>query len=406
VATNVLTDRACRAHACPSHQKLLKLFDGHGLYLLVNPSGTKLWRMAYRLGGKPQTATFGPYPEVTLAEARKKRDEWRMLLRQGVNPKVAPAPAPEAPKIALREAMTAYWDARTNISDGYRQNAIRAFEMHLSRILDLPIAQIDRATLMEELRVMDEKQLFVYVRRTRMWAALVFDWAIEHQDRTGVTVNSAKLIKPEKAFGSAPVKPHAALALAEVPQFMQRLAAEDQAMQSVLACRLIALTWVRTQEARLMQWSEIEQDGTLWRIPAGKMKRRTEHLVPLSRQAQAIIETMRARSRGSNYVFPSDAARRLDRPMSENAVLYLIGRMGYEGRMTGHGWRSIASTWANECGRYGSDAIERQLAHTPNDKVRAAYNRAAYLNERTRMLQDWADWLDPSASTRDGEGTA
>jgi integrase len=190
---------------------------------------------------------------------------------------------------------------------------------------------------------------------------------------------------------------HPALGLAELPDFMRRLAAEGQAMQSVLACRLMALTWVRTQELRFMEWGELEQGGKLWRIPEGKMKRRFEHLVPLSRQAREIIATMKARAGQSKYVFPCDAGRRQDRPMSENAVLYLIGRMGYEGRMTGHGWRSIASTWANESGRYQGDAIERQLAHTPDNKVRAAYNRAAYLGERTRMLQDWADWLDQIA---------
>jgi integrase len=162
----------------------------------------------------------------------------------------------------------------------------------------------------------------------------------------------------------------------------------------VLACRLMALTWVRTQELRFMEWSEFEQEGTLWRIPQGKMKRRFEHLVPLSTQAQAVIATMKARWAGSKYVFPCDAGRRKDRPMSENAVLYLIGRIGYEHRMTGHGWRSVASTWANESGRYHNDAIERQLAHTPDNKVRAIYNRAAYLPERRKMMQDWADWLD------------
>jgi integrase len=408
VPTNVLTDKACRALVCPANQQTLKAFDGHGLHLLVKPSKAKAWHMAYRLAGKPQTASFGPYPEVSLAEARFKRDALRKLLREGINPKAKSAPPePEKPKMTLREGMQAYWDGRASVSAGYKQNAIRAFEMHLTGILDVGMAEIDRAALMGELRKMDAAKRFVYVRRVRMWASLVFDWALEHPEQTGVTANPAAAINPEKAFGKAPVKSHPALGLAELPDFMRRLAAEDQAMQSVLACRLMALTWVRTQELRFMEWGELEQGGKLWRIPEGKMKRRFEHLVPLSRQAQAIIQTMRARSRGSSYVFPCDAGRRKDRPMSENAVLYLIGRMGYEGRMTGHGWRSIASTWANESGRYGGDAIERQLAHTPDNKVRAAYNRAAYLGERTRMMQDWGDWLDQvggiSATRNDAE---
>ena len=161
-------------------------------------------------------------------------------------------------------------------------------------------------------------------------------------------------------------------------------------MQSVLACKLLALTWVRTSELRMMEWAEIEADA--WIIPAGKMKRRREHVVPLSRQALALLDEMRNRAApGARFIFP--APRRADRPLSENAVLYLIARMGYHGRMTGHGWRSVASTWANDRG-YSADAIERQLAHVPGNRVRAVYNRAEYLPLRREMLQAWADWLD------------
>lgn len=399
--TNRLTDRACRG--VTPKARPFKLFDGHGLYLLVKPGGAKLWQVAYRLNGRAQTASFGPYPEVTLAQARTKREALRTMLRDGFNPKEAcasgrPPVAPARPAMTLRQAMQAYWDARGDVSAGYRQNATRAFEMHLTALLDEPLAAIDRSALMAELRKMDAARLFVYVRRVRMWAGQVFDWALEHHEQTGVTINPAAMINPDKAFGRAPVRSHPALALADMPDFMQRLAVENPAMQSVLACRLLALTWVRTQELRFMEWSELEHDGTLWRIPEGKMKRRFEHLVPLSKQARTILANMKERSGASNYVFPSDAGRRPDRPMSENAVLYLLGRIGYEGRMTGHGWRSVASTWANESGRYNRDAIERQLAHTDSDKVRAAYNRASYLAERTQMMQDWADWLDAVGS--------
>lgn len=139
-----------------------------------------------------------------------------------------------------------------------------------------------------------------------------------------------------------------------------------------------------------MEWSEIDEKESLWLIPAGKMKRSKDHLVPLSRQAIEILRAMKARSRGSKYVFPSD--RSISRPMSENSVLYLLHRIGYKGRMTGHGFRSIGSTWANERG-YNVDAIERQLSHVPENKVRSAYNRAAYLEQRREMLQAFSDWL-------------
>src|SRR5690606_28782828 len=200
--------------------------------------------------------------------------------------------------------------------------------------------------------------------------------------------NPAMLINPKKAFGRATVEHFAALELRDLPDFLARLNMEGS-LQSVLACRMLGLTWTRTTELRMMRWDEIE--GKVWRVPAGRMKRRKYHLVPLSRQALDILDVMRARSRGSEYVFPSD--RRVDRPMSENSILYLLHRIGYKGRMTGHGWRAVASTWANENG-YSKDAIERQLAHSPEDKIRAVYNRAEYMPEREAMLQAWADWLD------------
>lgn len=380
--TNTLTDQQCRT-AKPG-PKPRKLFDGHGLHLVVTPAGAKLWRMAYRLHGKPQTATFGAYPLVSLADARGQRDKLRKTLQEGANPKLATKRG-----MAFSAAAEAYWAGRKDVSEGYRGNALRGLQMHLAKSWAKPIAGIGRADLLAELMVMDAAALFVYVRRVRMWAGQVFEWAIEQGH---CSENPAASIDPEKAFGRAKVKSHAALGLAEVPGLLQRLALERE-LQSVLACRLMALTWVRTQELRMMRWGEIE--GDLWRIPEERMKH-MEHLVPLSRQALQILAKMKARSRGSDYVFPSD--RRLDRPMSENSVLYLLHRLGYKGEMTGHGWRSVASTWANEGGGFNPDAIERQLAHVPDDKVRAVYNRAAYLVERRTMLQAWADWLDQAVA--------
>ncbi|MDR3351920.1 MAG: site-specific integrase [Zoogloeaceae bacterium] len=214
-------------------------------------------------------------------------------------------------------------------------------------------------------------------------------WAMENGY---ASANPAAAIRPEKAFGRAQVQNFAALPLSEIPAFLERLSLEKD-LNSVLACRMLALTWVRTGELRMMEWPEI--DGEMWIIPAGKMKRRREHVVPLSRQALSILDEMRNRSEtGARFVFP--APHRADRPMSENAILYLIARMGYRGRMTGHGWRSVASTWANDRG-YSPDAIERQLAHVPGNRIRAAYNRAEYLPARREMLQTWADWLDAQA---------
>lgn len=377
--TNALNESKIKA-AKPK-EKPYKLFDGHGLYLFVTPAGSKSWRMTYRVGGKAQTQTFGAYPLIGLADARAKRDALRLAMINGDPLK----PVKKKESLTLKEACERYWNGRKDVSPSYRMNAENALRQHIEpKLGGRPIGELTRSDVLEALMVMDAAGLHDYVRKTRMWLGQVFDWAVEQEM---ATVNPCSLIDPRKAFSKSPVESFAALEVTEVHEFMERLSLEG-VIQSAQACRLLALTWVRTQELRMMEWTEI--DGDLWRIPAGKMKRRRDHLVPLSDQAIAIIENMRQRSKGSPYVFPND--RRLDRPMSENAVLYLIGRMGYGGRMTGHGWRSVASTWANEAG-HNKDAIERQLAHAPDDKVRATYNRAEYLPERKAMLQAWADWL-------------
>ena len=388
--TNTLTDHQCRT-AKPG-EKARKLFDGHGLYLFISPKGAKVWRWAYRNEhGKQQTKSFGGYPLLSLADARKRCEDARKGLLNGVSPKARKIKA----KTTFWEDCEAYWSGRKDVSDDYRANALRAIEMHLKPNLgNLPIGSINKAMLLDELNRMDAAGLHVYVRKVRMWVSQVFDWAVEQGT---AEINPAELINPQKAFGRRKVKNHAALGLNEVHQFMHRLSFEED-LNSVLACQFMAYTWVRTNELRKMRWSEI--DGDTWLIPEGRMKMEKDHLVPLSRQALEILDKMRARSRGSEYVFAAD--HRLDRTISENTVLALIARMGYKGAMTGHGWRSIASTWANEEG-FDKDAIERQLAHSPEDKVRAAYNRAEYMKVRRPMMQAWADWLDkPDPSVSQG----
>lgn len=352
------------------------------MYLFVSPKGAKVWRLAYRVNGKAQTATIGPYPLIGLAEARKKRDEIKSKLLAG-----EPLAKRAKRSLTLSEACGEYWGGRDDLSASYLANAKRALEMHIEPKLGaVPVADLTREQVLDALKVMDAAKLYEYVRKTRMWLSQVLDWAVENGH---AEANVAATIKADKAFGKAPVEHFAAVSLPEVPALMERIALEGE-IQSVLACRLLALTWTRTVELRMMEWSEIH--GDQWVIPAGKMKRRREHVVPLTAQAMEIIENMRARSRGSPYVFPGD--HRIERPMSENAILYLLHRCGYKGRMTGHGFRSVASTWANDAG-HNPDAIERQLAHVPADMTRAAYNRAAYLPQRRAMLQAWADWLMP-----------
>lgn len=381
--TNSLSDSKCKA--AKPQEKPYKLFDGHGLFLHVTPAGGKTWRMAYRVDGKPQTATFGPYPLVTLAKAREDRDALRLRLQKGEPAKEAKAST--AKRILLRDASEQYWAGRQDMDPKSLLNAQNALERYImpklgGKFLD----EIDNGQVLEALKVLDAAGKFSYVRKLRGWLSAVFDWGIGNEY---AKINPCELINPRKAFGRRKTVGFAALELTEIEDFMKRLELEGL-LQSVMACKLLGLTGVRTKELRMMRWDEI--DGALWRIPAERMKKDLDLLVPLSRQSLVIVEHMRARATGSEYVFPND--RTNTRPMSENTVLYLIGRIGYAGIMTGHGWRKVMSTWLNEHG-FDKDAIERQLAHVPSDKVRGIYNRAEFMPERRRMMQEWADWLIP-----------
>lgn len=379
---NNLNDAKCKS-AKPA-EKARKLFDGGGLYLFVSPAGSKTWRLAYRYEGKPKTIAFGPYPEISLAEARARRDSAKAILRDGRNPMAEKRPS-AFKQLTLTVANSTYWSTRRDLSEKYRAMAERSIELHLGpRLGERPMRSVDRQMLLDALNVVDAQGRPKLVRRLRMWAEHLFDWAGEQ----GLAVeNPAAQINPKKAFSRGKGGHYAALEQREVPDFMARLDLEGE-LNSVLACILLALTWTRTNELRRMKWEQIEEG--FWRLPGVAMKKGEYHLVPLSRQALAIIEKMRLRHRGGPFVFPHEAY--LDKPMSGNTILSLIYRMGYKGRMTGHGWRTVGSTWANELG-YNRDAIERQLAHEPEDKTRAAYNRAMYLPERVKMMQDWGDWL-------------
>lgn len=382
--TNVLNDAKCKA-AKPK-DKGYKLFDGYGMFLFISPAGGKHWRMTYRVEGKAQTASLGPYPLLSLVEARAKRDDLRRSLLNGE----ALKPTKKAHSISVEKACEEYWQGRQDVSADYRMNATNALARYIiPQVGKRLIGDLTREDVLDALLVVNAAGKLDYVRKIRMWFGQVFDWAIENRY---ATINPCALIDPKKAFSRKKVVSFAALELTQIAGFMERLDLEG-VIQSAVACRLLALTGVRTTELRKMTWSEI--DGDLWRIGAERMKKDNDHLVPLSRQALALIDNMRKRSTGSEYVFPN--ARRLDRPMSENAVLYLMGRMGYGAVMTGHGWRSVLSTWANEAG-FNPDAIERQLAHVPGDKTRGIYNRAEYLPIRREMLQAWADWLMPAVS--------
>jgi integrase len=379
--TNKLTNHVC--NSAKPKAKGYKLTDGGGLYLFITPTGAKSWRMSYRINQVAKTVTFGLYPLITLAEARIKRDGAKRLLIDSIDPGLKKKG--DKPAISLAVAFNEYWSGRKDVSPNYRHDCFRAFANHVEPTLgEVPINKIDRPQLLACLLKIDRSGHPVAAIKMRTYLMQVWEWAIElgHCQE-----NVPQSIKPAKAFSKEKIVHFRAIDLPEVPAFWARLNME-QHRPSGVACKMLAYTWTRTKELRMMRWSEI--DGNVWRIPASVMKKDRDHIVPLPRQALELLKKIKPFARG-DLVFAG--ARDINKSISENTILFLIYEMDYRGRMTGHGFRTLASTWANDHG-YNRDAIERQLSHAPDDKVRSAYNRSEYMKEREKMLQDWADWLD------------
>jgi len=376
-----LTDAKCKS-AKPT-QSIWKLFDGGGLYLAVTPSGGKLWRIAYRVDGKPQTASLGGLEIVSLKEARQLLNEFKINLRKGIVFKAVQAPIVKT--VSFNEVWDKYWATRLDLSTPYFNSIQKVMKNHISpEIGDNSIQTIDRKMILDMLMKLDQKGYAAQVRNTKLYCNQVFEYAVI-QDL--ISINPCVLIKSDRVFVKKTTVGNAALDLKEVHIFMEKLDGQGATTAAQLT-RFLSLTALRTQEARLLKFSHIE--GSIAVIPAGNMKKRREHIVLLSTQALAIIKHMKARQKGNEYVFPHP--RQLDSPLGPGIVLQLIDRIGYKGKMTGHGFRSLFSTWANDR-EYNADVIEMQLAHISGNVVRSAYNRAKYLPQRTKLLQDWADWL-------------
>jgi integrase len=394
-----LTDTRVR-NAKPQ-AKAYKLSDGGGMYLLVTPDGARYWRLDYRFAGKRRTLALGVYPIMTLSAARTGRDEARRLLTQDIDPNAAKKARKRATKVACENTFEAI--AREWIANQRHRLAARYCALLLARLeVDVfphigsrPIAEIDAPELLDVLRRVEKRGVIETARRLRQICGQVFRYAIASSRAKHDP--SADLRGALKSPGRP--RGHKAMPLDEVPTFLKALETYDGDQRTRLALRLMVLTFARTTELRAARWSEIENiggNGPLWRIPAERMKMKREHIVPLAPQAVAVLRELRELpgSGASPFLFPSPSR---DRHMSNNTMLYALYRMGYHSRATVHGFRSMASTALNEMG-FRPDVIERQLAHQEQNAVRAAYNRAEYLNERRAMMKRWADHLDTIAA--------
>jgi len=387
-----LTDTAVRK--AKPETKPYKLGDGHGLFVLIHPNGGKYWRLAYRFADKHKQLALGIYPDVTLAEARVRRDDARKLLAAGTDPGAAKQAKKKQARIAaansfeliareLHKLKTPLWSA------GHAADWIKTLEREIfPRFGDYPIAEIDAPMVLDAMRAIEGRGAHEIAARALQRVRATCAYAIA----TGrARSNPAAEIKGAMA-PQPKVKHFAALSEKELPEFLRAVAAYPAYALTKAATRLLMLTFVRTGEVRGAQWCEFDLDAALWTIPAERMKSREPHTVPLSRQALAALAELQPLTGHGEHLFPG--RNRQGTIMSENTVLKVIERLGYKGRMTGHGFRSIASTYLNGVGTIRPDVIEAQLAHADGNATRAAYNRAAYMDYRKAMMQFWADTLD------------
>lgn len=379
-------------NAKPSN-KAVRLFDGGGLYLEVAPSGGKWWRLKYRYGGKEKRLSLGVYPDVPLKQARISRDNARALLAAGTDPGVQRKAERQSKAQAgsnTFEALAREWMATrgNEWSPSYAKKTECCLKRHAFRgIGSKPITEVTAPDLLALLRIIESKGTVDMAHRIQQHCGAVFRFAI-------ATGRADYDPVPSLIGALSTVKQVHFAALIEPSEFAELLRAIDSYrgdLTTKSAMQLLALAFQRTKEVRFAEWAHFDIDAALWRIPADVMKMREAHIVPLSKQAIYVLETLKPLTGSGRFLFPSATSR--ERPISENTVLYALARMGYKGRMTGHGFRSVASTLLNEQG-FRPDIIERQLAHSEKNAVRAAYNRAEYLPERKIMMQKWADYLD------------
>jgi integrase len=384
-----LTDAAVRA--AKPREKAYKMADGQGMYLHVAPNGAKYWRLKYRVDGKERVHAIGVYPTVSLLAARKERDAIKDQIRAGLDP------SHEKRRVKIEagvrrtnsfEAIAREWhEAKCQTwKQSYADGVIALLEKELFPVLGArPIAEITPPELLAVLRKIEARGALEMSKKSMQLAGQVFRFGVAtgrcERDPTPDLKGALKTRK---------VKHMARISEAELPELMRKIAAYDGDIQTRLALQFMALTFVRTGEMRFAEWTEIDEAKAEWRIPAARMKMPSAHIVPLSTQALEVIRQLRELNGRWKWVFPSQS--NTQKPISENTVLFALYRMGYHSRMTGHGFRGLASTILNENG-FEPDWIERQLAHSERNDVRAAYNHAQYLPERRRMMQWWGDYL-------------
>jgi len=384
--------------------KAYKLADGGGMYLEVTPAGSKLWRMKFRqANGSESRLAFGTYPEVSLLEAREKRTEARKQIAQGIDPG-------QARRKAKEDLATANANTFERIAREWHSNRLSAWSASTAKetinrlekdifpeIGKLPIASITHPQMIAALRKIEARGAGEIAHRLKSTCARVFSYANQHGiENKNPAADLKDVLKPVKSTHFA------ALAPDELPAFVAAIRENNARLYlpTRFAIRLMLLIFVRSSELRTTPWSEINLETGEWVIPWQRMKRgkltvnpdQTDHHVCLSRQGLELLRELHKYTGGGKYLFPNQ--RDHEKPMSGDAIRMALNRMGYEGKMTTHGFRALAMTTLKEKLGYRHETVDRQLAHAQKDKIASAYDRAQFLDERKKMMQHWADYLD------------
>jgi integrase len=383
----MLTTQLIRA--LTPRERSRKLFDRDGLYLLVQPSGSRLWRFRYRFGGLEKLISLGRYPEVSLKQARAKRDQARRQVASGVNPSAQRQATKQSRANTFEEIAREFLREHSKLV-GHRTMAKANWLLptFLSpEIGSRPIAEVEPPELLAALRKIEARGLTDTVQRTKILAGQIFRYAIATgRAKRDIThdLRGAVITRPAR-HRAALVDPK------EVGLLLRALDAYQGQPSTRYALRLLPYVFLRSAELRGAEWAEIDFDAAMWRVPASRMKLREAHVVPLAPQSLQLLRELQQFTGSGPYLFPGLVPGKV---ISENTLNQGLMRLGYSSdQQTPHGFRTIASTMLNELG-WSPDLIELQLAHVDRDSVRSAYNRAQRLSDRRKLMQAWADHLD------------
>lgn len=379
-------------------EKAYSMADGGGLYLWVTPAGGKLWRWSYRFERKEKLMALGRYPDLSLSKARELHRDARVLLASGIDPMAKRKEEKNSDKAASENSFQTvalqwheHWKAGK--SPRHVDYVKRRMDMDILPCLGTrPIAEIEAPELVAMAAAIQERGAIDIAKRALETVGQVFRYGIAHGF---CRRNPAADIRPSDVLKTGRKVNYARVDAKEIPALLRSIEVYRGTHVTRFALKLLALTFVRTGELIGAKWSEFDLKSARWDIPAERMKMRTLHIVPLSRQACEVLQSLHDITGKSEWLFPGDRGSK--KAMSNNTILKALERMGYKGRMTGHGFRGLASTLLHEQG-YPHDHIEIQLAHSPRNAVSAAYNHALYLEPRSKMMQDWADFLDRTRS--------